>query len=49
VAIIGSFEPVVSILLAVSLLGERLFPVQIAGGALILLGMFLVQWAPEKG
>jgi drug/metabolite transporter (DMT)-like permease len=48
VAIIGSFEPVVSILLAVSLLGERLFPLQIAGGALILLGMFLVQWAPRR-
>jgi drug/metabolite transporter (DMT)-like permease len=48
VAIIGSFEPVVSILLAISLLGERLFPLQIAGGALILLGMFLVQWTPER-
>ncbi|MBE7550514.1 MAG: DMT family transporter [Anaerolineales bacterium] len=48
VAIIGSFEPVVSILLAVSLLGERLLPLQIAGGALILLGIFLVQWTPER-
>lgn len=48
VAIIGSFEPVVSILLAVSLLGERLLPLQIAGGALILVGMFLVQWTPGR-
>lgn len=48
VAIIGSFEPVVSILLAVSLLGERLLPLQIGGGVLILLGIFLVQWMPES-
>ncbi len=47
-AIIGSFEPVVSILLAVSLLGERLLPLQIVGGVLILVAMFLVQWAPRK-
>lgn len=48
VAIIGSFEPVVSILLAVLLLGERLLPLQIAGGTVILLGIFLVQWLPER-
>jgi drug/metabolite transporter (DMT)-like permease len=47
-AIIGSFEPVVSILLAVWLLGERLLPSQMVGGALILLGMFLVQWMPRN-
>ncbi len=47
VAIIGSFEPVVSILLAVLILGEHLLPWQIAGGGLILLGMFLVQWVPK--
>jgi drug/metabolite transporter (DMT)-like permease len=48
VAIIGSFEPLVSILLAVVLLGERLLPLQIAGGMLILAGVVLVQWSPGK-
>jgi drug/metabolite transporter (DMT)-like permease len=47
VAIIGSFEPLVSILLAVLILGERLLPLQIVGGAFILLGMVLVQWTPR--
>jgi drug/metabolite transporter (DMT)-like permease len=47
-AIIGSFEPVVSILLAVLLLGERLLLLQIVGGVFILLGMFLVQWLPRR-
>ncbi|MFN8455526.1 MAG: EamA family transporter [Anaerolineae bacterium] len=45
-AILGSFEPVFSIVLAVLLLGERLWPLQVAGGVLILVGMFLVQWHP---
>jgi len=48
VAIIGSFEPLVSILLAVWLLGERLLPLQMAGGALVLVGVFLVQWSPGR-
>jgi drug/metabolite transporter (DMT)-like permease len=47
-SIIGSFEPVVSILLAVWLLGERLLPLQVVGGMFILLGMFLVQWTPRR-
>lgn len=48
-AILGSFEPVFSIVLAVLLLGERLWPLQIVGGGLILAGMFLVQWHPGDG
>lgn len=48
-AILGSFEPVFSIVLAVLLLGESLQPLQIAGGMLILVGMFLVQWHPGGG
>lgn len=48
VAIIGSFEPLVSILLAVLILGERLLPMQMVGGTFILLGMVLVQWAPKR-
>ena len=47
VAIISSVEPLVSILLAVLILGERLLPLQIVGGAFILLGMVLVQWTPK--
>lgn len=43
-AIIGSFEPLCSILFAVLLLGERLWPLQIVGGVLILIGVLLVQW-----
>lgn len=48
-AILGSFEPVFSIVLAVLLLGERLWPLQVVGGVLILVGMFLVQWHPRGG
>ncbi|MFN8454752.1 MAG: DMT family transporter [Anaerolineae bacterium] len=48
-AILGSFEPVFSIVLAVLLLGESLQPLQVAGGVLILVGMFLVQWHPGGG
>jgi drug/metabolite transporter (DMT)-like permease len=47
VAIIGSFEPLVSILLAVLILGERLLPAQMVGGVFILIGMVLVQWTPR--
>jgi drug/metabolite transporter (DMT)-like permease len=47
VAILGSFEPLFSILLAVLILGERLFPSQIVGGVFILMGMVLVQWTPR--
>ncbi len=48
-AILGSFEPVFSIVLAVLLLGERLQPLQVVGGMLILAGMFLVQWHAGGG
>lgn len=48
-AILGSFEPVFSIVLAVLLLDERLWPLQVVGGGLILAGMFLVQWHPGGG
>jgi drug/metabolite transporter (DMT)-like permease len=47
VAILGSFEPLFSILLAVLILGERLLPSQIVGGVFILMGMVLVQWTPR--
>jgi len=47
-SIIGSFEVLYSMLLAVLLLGERMSPLQVAGGGFILLGMFLVQWQPRR-
>jgi drug/metabolite transporter (DMT)-like permease len=47
VAIIGSFEPLCSILLAVLVLGERLLPLQLVGGVFILAGILLVQWQPQ--
>ncbi len=45
-AIVGSLEPVGAIMLSVLILGERLSPLQILGGALILAGVLLVQWQP---
>jgi drug/metabolite transporter (DMT)-like permease len=46
-AIIGSLEPLGAILLSVLVLGERLTPLQIVGGTLILAGVLLVQWQPS--
>lgn len=43
-AILSTLELVVTILLAVALLGERLAPLQLAGGALVLAGVVLLQW-----
>ncbi len=45
-SIIGSFEPLVAVLLAVLVLGEQVTGAQIVGGVFILAGMFLVQWQP---
>lgn len=42
-AIIGSCEPLFSIVLAVLFLGEQMTSLQVAGGTLILMGMFLAQ------
>ncbi len=46
-AILGSLEPLGAIMLSVLVLGERLTPLQIVGGALILAGILLVQWQPS--
>ena len=46
-AIVGSLEPLGAIMLSVLVLGERLTPLQIMGGALILAGVLLVQWQPS--
>lgn len=43
-SIIGSFEPLSAILMAMLFLGESVSPLQLAGAAFILAGMFLVQW-----
>ena len=42
-SIIGSFEPLSAMLMAMLFLGESVSPLQLAGAAFILAGMFLVQ------
>jgi drug/metabolite transporter (DMT)-like permease len=44
-ALISTWEPVVTVLLAVLVLGDRLSIVQVAGGALVLLAVIVVQGA----
>lgn len=46
-SILGSFEPLSAVILAVLLLGERLTPLQLVGAVFILMGMFLVHWRPH--
>ena len=36
-----NFEPIASVLLAVPILGQRLEPIQLAGGALVVAALFL--------
>jgi drug/metabolite transporter (DMT)-like permease len=49
-ALLSTWEPVVTVLLAVVLLGDRLTPVQLVGGVLVLLAVIVVQvahlWRP---
>jgi drug/metabolite transporter (DMT)-like permease len=49
-SLLSTVEPVVTVLLAAALLGDRLSPVQIAGGALVLAAVVMVQglqlWRP---
>jgi len=44
-ALISTWEPVVTVILAVALLGDRLSAVQVAGGVLVLLAVVIVQGA----
>jgi drug/metabolite transporter (DMT)-like permease len=46
--ILGALEPLGSVLLSVLVLGENLFPLQIAGGVLILTGVMLVRTNLKK-
>ena len=48
VALISTFEPLVTVLLAVTLLGERLQTFQWIGAALILGGIVVLQWPSSK-
>ena len=48
-AILGSFEPLVSMLMGVILLGELLTGIQWFGGALIVVAVILLQLAPITG
>jgi drug/metabolite transporter (DMT)-like permease len=49
-SLLSTVEPVVTVLLAAALLGDRLSPVQLMGGALVLLAVVMVQglhlWRP---
>lgn len=45
-ALVSTIEPIYTIALAALLLGERLAPIQLAGGALIIVGVVLAQTSP---
>lgn len=51
-SLLSTVEPVVTVLLAAALLGDRLSPVQLMGGALVLLAVVMVQglqlWKPGQ-
>jgi drug/metabolite transporter (DMT)-like permease len=47
-AILSTFEPVVTVALAYAVLGERLAPAQLAGGALVLAAVVLLQLRPRR-
>jgi drug/metabolite transporter (DMT)-like permease len=47
-AILSTFEPVVTVALAYAVLGERLTPAQLAGGALVLAAVVLLQLRPRR-
>ena len=46
-AILSTFEPVVTVVLAYAVLGERLAPAQLVGGALVLAAVILLQLRPR--
>ena len=46
-AILSTFEPVVTVVLAYMVLGERLAPAQLVGGALVLAAVILLQMRPR--
>jgi len=48
-SIIGSLEPLFSVLWSIVLLGEKMTSLQVLGGSLIVVGVLLVQWFPERG
>jgi len=47
-AILGALEPLVTVLLALAVLGDRLGELQIAGGILVLAAVILVQWPAPR-
>jgi drug/metabolite transporter (DMT)-like permease len=47
-AILSTFEPVVTVALAYAVLGERLAPAQLLGGALVLAAVVLLQLRPRR-
>ena len=44
-SLLSTWEPVVTVLLAAALLGDRLLPVQLLGGVFIIAAVIVVQWA----
>jgi drug/metabolite transporter (DMT)-like permease len=47
-AILGGLEPVVTVILAAAILGDRLSPLQVAGGVLVLVSVVFVQWPSAR-
>jgi len=43
-SLLSTWEPVVTVLLAAALLGDRLLPVQLLGGVFIIAAVIVVQW-----
>ena len=41
-SVVSTLEPVVTVVLAMALLGERMAPIQVLGGALVLAGALLI-------
>ena len=48
-SLIGSLGPVFTIGLGVAILGEPVHPMQLAGAALVLVGVMLVTLRPRRG
>jgi drug/metabolite transporter (DMT)-like permease len=48
-SLLANIEPLVTVLLAAALLGERLKPVQLAGGALVIGAILVTQLADRRG
>ena len=48
-AAIMNFEPVAALVLGWAVLGQRLGPAQLAGGAIVIVAILLLTWSPRRG